>query len=154
MNRFYLDTSDRKWGAPYLRAGFFEEVFRTMKDRTLLVLARDGAGRPVAGALFFFKGENLYGRHWGARREVRNLHFELCYYQGIEFAIENGMTLFEAGAQGEHKLARGFLPSVTYSAHDIRHPAFRRAIGEYLAEERAYVAETIGMYARHDPYKS
>ena len=153
MNRFYLDTSDRKWGSPYLRAGFFDEVFRTMKDRTLFVLAGDGAGRPVAGALFFYKGKHLYGRHWGAEREVRNLHFELCYYQGIEFAIENGMTLFEAGAQGEHKLARGFLPSVTYSAHDIHHPGFRRAIGEYLAEEREYVAATVAMYSEHDPYK-
>ena len=153
MYRLYLRTLDGKWGVPYLNGEFFREVFRTMNDRILLVLARDAAGRPVAAALNFFKGRSLFGRYWGSDRGVRNLHFELCYYQAIEFAIERRMGLFEAGAQGEHKLARGFLPTLTYSAHEIRHPAFRRAIGEYIAEEREYVAETLEAYERHDPYK-
>jgi predicted N-acyltransferase len=154
MHRFYLGTFDRKWGFPYLTAGFFEEVFRTMRDRTLLVLARDeSTGRPVAGALNFFKDGALFGRYWGAAEERRNLHFELCYYQAIEFAIERRLGLFEAGAQGEHKHARGFLPSLTYSAHEIRHPGFRRAIEHYIEEEKHYVAGSLAEYALHDPYK-
>jgi uncharacterized protein len=153
MYRFYLRTLDGKWGVPYLNEAFFTEVFRTMKDRILLVLARDGVGRPVAGALNFFKGQTLFGRYWGAGEEVRNLHFELCYYQAIEFAIERGLKLFEAGAQGEHKLARGFLPSLTYSAHEIRHPGFRRAIEQYIAEEKEMLAEDAAAYLHHDPYK-
>ena len=125
-----------------------------MRDRVLLVLARDGlTRRPVAGSLFFYKGGSLYGRYWGASEQRRNLHFELCYYQGIEFAIERGLSLFEAGAQGEHKLARGFLPTLTYSAHEIRHPAFRRAIERYIAEERELLADTLAEYANHDPYR-
>jgi predicted N-acyltransferase len=133
MYRFYLATYDRKWGSPYLTEPFFREVFRTMGDRSLLVVARNGlTHRPLAGALFFFKGSSLYGRYWGASERLRNLHFELCYYQGIEFAIERRLELFEAGAQGQHKLARGFLPTLTYSAHEIRHPAFRRAIEHYV----------------------
>ena len=154
MYRFYLATYDRKWGNPYLTRAFFEEVFRTMKDRILLVLARDQrTDRPVAGALNFFKGRNLYGRYWGTVEGRRNLHFELCYYQAIEFAIERGLKLFEAGAQGEHKLARGFLPSLTYSAHEIRHPGFRRAIERYIADEREMLAEDMAAYLHHDPYK-
>lgn len=155
MYRFYLGTFDRKWGFPYLTGAFFDEVFRTMKDRVMYARALDGAtGRPIAGALFFPKRRHLYGRYWGASEDRRNLHFELCYYQGIEFAIERGMTLFEAGAQGEHKLARGFLPTLTYSAHEIGHPAFDRAIRGYIAEERKTLAGTLREYARHDPYKS
>ena len=154
MYRFYLATFDRKWGFPYLTEAFFSDVFETMRDRVLLVLARDGlTGRPLAGALNFFKGRSLFGRYWGSSEERRNLHFELCYYQAIEFAIEQGMTLFEAGAQGEHKLARGFLPTLTYSAHEIRHPGFRHAIERYIAEEREMLAETLEAYAYHDPYK-
>ncbi len=154
MHRFYVGTFDRKWGFPYLTGEFFDEVFRAMGDRILLVLARDGLSRrPVAGALFLFKGGALYGRYWGAAEQRRNLHFELCYYQGIEFAIERGIELFEAGAQGEHKLARGFLPSLTYSAHAIRHPEFKRAIEQYIATEKEMIAEDMAAYARHDPYK-
>src|ERR671916_1299095 len=154
MYRFYLSTSDRKWGSPYLTGAFFSEVFRTMGDRILLVLARDrGTGRPIAGALNFFKGRTLYGRYWGTIEERRNLHFELCYYQAIEFAIERRLALFEAGAQGEHKLARGFLPSLTYSAHAIRHPDFRRAIEDYINVEKEIIAEDMAQYAQHDPYK-
>ena len=155
MYRLYLSTLDRKWGSPYLTGAFFDEVFRTMKDRLLFVLARDeGTGRPVAGALNFYKGNTLYGRNWGAFEGRRNLHFELCYYQAIEFAIERGFDLFEAGAQGEHKHARGFLPAITYSAHEIRHKDFRRAIGRYIDEEKEWLAEAMEDYARHDPYKT
>lgn len=154
MYRFYLSTFDRKWGFPYLTGEFFEEVFRTMKDRLLFVLARNASTeRPIAGTLNFFKGDSLYGRYWGASEERRNLHFELCYYQTIEFAIERGLALFEAGAQGEHKLARGFLPTTTYSAHEIRHPVFRQAIERYISEEREYVARSVAEYNSHDPYK-
>ena len=153
MYRFYLRTFDRKWGFPYLNEAFFEEVFRTMSDRILLVLARDGAGLPIAGALNFFKGDSLYGRYWGAAQRRRNLHFELCYYQAIDFAIERRFELFEAGAQGEHKLARGFLPTLTYSAHEIRHPAFRRAIYDYIETEKEMLARTLAEYEQHDPYK-
>jgi uncharacterized protein len=154
MYRFYVGTYDRKWGFPYLTGTFFSEVFRTMRDRVLFVLARDErTRRPVAGALFFFKGRSLYGRYWGAAEERRNLHFELCYYQGIEFAIERRFELFEAGAQGEHKLARGFLPTLTYSAHEIRHPGFRHAIERYIARERELLAGTLAEYSRHDPYR-
>jgi predicted N-acyltransferase len=155
MYRFYLATFDRKWGFPYLTEAFFDEIFRTMSDRVLLVLARDRlTRRPLAGALNFLKGQTLFGRYWGAAEERRNLHFELCYYQAIEFAIERRMRLFEAGAQGEHKLARGFLPTLTYSAHEIRHPGFRYAIEQYIAEEREMLTGTVAAYARHDPYRT
>ncbi len=154
MYRFYLRTLDGKWGFPYLNEAFFAEVFRTMSDRIMLVLARDRrTGRSVAGALNFFKGRTLFGRYWGAAEERRNLHFELCYYQAIEFAIERRLALFEAGAQGEHKHARGFLPSLTYSAHAIHHPEFRRAIEDYIAMEKKLLAEDMAEYAHHDPYK-
>ena len=153
MYGYYVDTYDRKWGSPYLTGAFFDEVFRTMRDRIMLAVAREeSTRRPVAGALFFFKGKALFGRYWGATKVVRNLHFELCYYQGIQFAIERGLSLFEAGAQGEHKLARGFLPVVTYSAHEIRHPTFRRAIEHYIAEERAMISYELDEYMDHDPY--
>ena len=138
---------------PYLNRAFFDEVFRTMKDRTLLILARNRADRPVAGALFFLKDGSLFGRYWGAKEQRRNLHFELCYYQAIDFAIERGFELLEAGAQGEHKLARGFLPSLTYSAHKIRDPAFGRAIGEYIESEKQMLQNVMEEYASHDPYK-
>jgi uncharacterized protein len=153
MYRFYLGTLDTKWGFPYLNEAFFSEVFRTMSDRILLVLARDGAGRPVAGALNFYKGQALYGRYWGAAEQRRNLHFELCYYQAIEFAIERRLELFEAGAQGEHKLARGFLPSLTYSAHAIRHQGFRYAIEDYIASEKELISGRMAAYLDHNPYK-
>jgi uncharacterized protein len=154
MHRLYLATYDRKWGIPYLNGAFFAEVFRTMGDRTLFVLAHEElTQRPIAGALFYYKGRSLYGRYWGASERRRNLHFELCYYQGIEFAIERRLKLFEAGAQGEHKLARGFLPSLTYSAHEIRHPRFRHAIERYIAEEKEVVRGAMAEYAHHDPYK-
>lgn len=153
MFRFYLDTSDRKWGSPYLTGEFFEEVFETMSDRILLVSATSGEGM-LAGALNFFKGDALYGRYWGTLEDRRNLHFEVCYYQQTEFCIERGIARFEAGAQGEHKLARGFLPTTTFSAHDIHHPAFREAIERYIEDERRVVEHNIAYYMNHDPFKS
>ncbi|MGI8649219.1 MAG: GNAT family N-acetyltransferase [Rubrobacter sp.] len=152
MYRFYLDTSDRKWGSPYLTGEFFEEVFETMDDRILLVAASEGNGM-LAGALNFYKGGALFGRYWGTLEDRRNLHFEVCYYQQTEFCIERGIGRFEAGAQGEHKLARGFLPTTTYSAHEVRHPAFRSAIEGYIEEEREVVRRNIAYYMRHDPFK-
>jgi len=154
MHRFYLSTLDGKWGVPYLNRAFFEEVFKSMGERTMLVLARDGNGSPIAGALFFLKDRSLFGRYWGTVEQRRNLHFELCYYQAIDFAIERGFSLFEAGAQGEHKLARGFLPSLTYSAHKIRDPAFGSAIGEYIESEKEMLAGVMDEYASHDPYRA
>jgi uncharacterized protein len=154
MYGFYISTSERKWGSPYLNRAFFEEVFRTMPDRVLYVEARNGGGYPIAGTLNFFKGGSLFGRYWGALEARRNLHFELCYYQPFEFAIERRMGLFEAGAQGEHKLARGFLPTLTYSAHEIRHPVFRRAIERYIRQEKEIVAENVAFYEQHDPYRA
>jgi uncharacterized protein len=153
MYEFYLATLDGKWGVPYLNRAFFDEVFETMRDRTLLILARSRADRPVAGALFFLKGISLFGRYWGAAEHRRNLHFEVCYYQAIDFAIKRGFQLLEAGAQGEHKLARGFLPTLTYSAHKIRDPAFGRAIAEYIESEKRMLEGVMEKYASHDPYK-
>lgn len=134
MHAFYLATVDKKEGTAYLPEAFFTTVFRTMPDRILLATATLG-GRVVGASLSFFKGKNLYGRYWGADAEYRSLHFELCYYQTLEFALERGMERVEAGAQGPHKIQRGFLPSIVHSAHLIREPAFQRAIGAYLVEE-------------------
>jgi uncharacterized protein len=135
---FYVETGSRKWGRPYLTREFFSLVGEKMADRILLVMARR-AGRHIAGAINFIGGDTLFGRHWGAVEHHPFLHFELCYYQAIEFAIARKLRRVEAGAQGEHKLARGYLPATTYSAHYIADPALRRAIAEYLVRERAYV---------------
>lgn len=153
MYQFYLSTIDKKEAQPYLTEAFFHEIFQTMRDRILVVLACNETGMAVAGSLNFYKGQTLFGRYWGTLEERRNLHFELCYYQPIEFAIERRLALFEAGAQGEHKLARGFLPVVTKSAHRIRHPEFRRAIDQYLAQEREGIAAAVAEYGAHDPYR-
>jgi len=134
---FYIDTGSRKWGRPYLTRSFFSLVSESMRDRILLVMAKR-AGRWIAGAINFIGSRTLYGRHWGAVEHHPFLHFELCYYQAIEFAITRGLRV-EAGAQGEHKLARGYLPVTTHSAHYIADPALRRAIADYLKRERAYV---------------
>jgi len=135
---FYTDTGSRKWGRFYLTRDFFSLVGEKMADRILLVMARR-AGRYVAGAINFIGDETLFGRHWGAIEHHPFLHFELCYYQAIEFAIARKIPRVEAGAQGEHKLARGYLPTTTFSAHYIADPALRRAIDDYLVRERAYV---------------
>jgi uncharacterized protein len=150
--RFYQDTGARKWGTPYLTRSFFDEVQRTMRDDVLLVLAFDGA-RPVAGALNFIGRETLFGRYWGCIEEHPCLHFELCYYQAIDWAIAQGLSRVEAGAQGEHKLARGYLPTPVHSLHYIRDPAFRAAVARYLAEERRAVDEEIEVLTAYGPFR-
>ena len=150
---FYMDTGSRKWGRPYLTRAFFSMVGETMADRIALVMAfREG--EPIAGALNFIGRDALYGRQWGALEEVPFLHFELCYYQAIDFAISRGLSRVEAGAQGEHKIARGYLPSPVYSAHWIADPALRRPVADYLTRERAGIAHHIADMTRElSPYK-
>ena len=135
---FYMETGSRKWGRPYLTRSFYSIIGETMSDKVLLVMARRN-GRYIAGAINFIGGDALYGRHWGAIEHHPFLHFELCYYQAIDFAIQHKLARVEAGAQGEHKLARGYMPVTTHSAHYITDPALRRAIADYLKRERAYV---------------
>ena len=137
---FYMETGSRKWGRPYLTRAFYSEIGRTMADDVLLVMAKRN-GRWIAGAINFIGSDTLFGRHWGAVEHHPFLHFEICYYQAIDFAIQRGLRIVEAGAQGEHKLARGYLPQTTYSAHYIADAGLRRAIADYLKRERAYVAE-------------
>ncbi|MBX7249721.1 MAG: GNAT family N-acetyltransferase [Caulobacteraceae bacterium] len=141
---FYMDTGERKWGRPYLNRLFFSLIGERMADRIALVMARRD-GRWIAGALNFIGGETLYGRQWGAIEHRPFLHFELCYYQAIDFAISRGLKRVEAGAQGQHKLARGYLPRPVYSAHWIEHPGLRAAVAEYLSRERPAVEAEMGM---------
>ena len=133
---FYMDTGSRKWGRPYLTRAFFDRIGATMAERVLLVMARQG-GRYVAGAINFIGDDALYGRNWGAIVERPFLHFEICYYQAIDFAIRRGLGRVEAGAQGEHKLSRGYRPVATYSAHEFADVRMQRAVADYLARERA-----------------
>jgi predicted N-acyltransferase len=149
---FYQDTGSRKWGRPYLTRRFFSLVGEAMADRILLVMARR-AGGYIAGALNFIGDDALYGRHWGAVEEHPFLHFELCYYQAIDFAIQRGLKRVEAGAQGEHKLARGYRPVLTYSTHDLADPALRRAVAAYLESERLYVAEEARALDDFTPFR-
>jgi predicted N-acyltransferase len=135
---FYMDTGARKWGQPYLNRRFFSLLGERMADRVLLVMARRG-GRWIAGALNLIGGDCLYGRNWGCLEMVPFLHFELCYYQAIDFAIERGLARVEAGAQGQHKIARGYLPTAVYSAHHIADPALREPVARYLEQERRSV---------------
>ncbi len=149
---FYMDTGGRKWGHPYLAREFFSRVGQSMAGQTLLVMAKRG-GRYIAGALNFFGGGVIYGRNWGCTEFVPFLHFEACYYQAIEFAIVHRLRKVEAGAQGEHKLLRGYLPAPTYSAHYIAHPGLHRAVDDYLQREREAVAEHIEELAEHGPFR-
>jgi predicted N-acyltransferase len=149
---FYMDTGSRKWGSPYLTRSFFSQIGATMADRILLVLAKR-KGRYIAGALNFIGDDALYGRNWGAIEERQFLHFELCYYQAIEFAIKRGLKRVEAGAQGEHKLARGYRPVPTFSAHELADRRLSTAVADYLAREREAVKETIAFYDEHAPFK-
>jgi len=149
---FYMETGSRKWGRPYLTRAFFSLVGESMRDQILLVMAKR-AGRFIAGALNFIGSETLYGRNWGAIEHHPFLHFEVCYYQAIEFAIAHKLARVEAGAQGEHKLARGYLPSTTYSAHFIADAGLRRAIADYLVRERAYVAAAGEELAACGPFR-
>jgi uncharacterized protein len=149
---FYMDTGSRKWGRPYLNRVFFSLLHQAMADRCLLVLAKR-SGRYVAGALNLIGGDCLYGRYWGAIEHHPCLHFEICYYQAIEFAIRHGLKRVEAGAQGEHKLARGYMPTPSYSLHWIKDTGFRKAVARYLEEERSYVAEQREALAEYGPYR-
>ena len=149
---FYQDTGSRKWGAPYLTRSFFSMIGETMGDRILLILAFR-AGRPIAGALNLIGGDALYGRYWGAAEHHEFLHFEACYYQAIEFAIARGLDRVEAGAQGPHKLARGYLPSLTHSAHYIADPRLAHAVADYLERERRAIAEDSELLAEHSPFR-
>src|SRR6476659_1637008 len=137
---FYMETGSRKWGRPYLTRKFFSLIGESMARDVLLVMAKRN-GRWIAGAINFIGSDTLFGRNWGAVEHHPFLHFEVCYYQAIDFAIQRGLRIVEAGAQGEHKLARGYLPQTTYSAHFIADADLRRAIADYLKRERAYVAE-------------
>jgi uncharacterized protein len=149
---FYMETGSRKWGRPYLTRPFFSLIGETMRDRVLLVMAKR-AGRWIAGAINFIGSETLFGRHWGAVEHHPFLHFELCYYQAIDYAIAHKLARVEAGAQGEHKIARGYMPTTTYSAHYIADPALRRGIADYLKRERAYVAAVGDELAAAGPYR-
>jgi predicted N-acyltransferase len=149
---FYMETGSRKWGRPYLTREFFSIVGEKMRDRILLVMARR-TGRWIAGAINFIGADTLYGRNWGAVEHHPFLHFELCYYQAIDYAIAHKLKRVEAGAQGEHKLSRGYLPHTTYSAHFIANPALRRAVAEYLSRERIYVQAAAEDLAAAAPFR-
>lgn len=150
--RFYQDTGSRKWGTPYLTRQFFDIAHETLRDDMALVLAgRDGQW--VAGALNFIGADTLYGRYWGCIEHHLCLHFELCYYQAIDIAIARGLGTVEAGAQGEHKLARGYLPTATWSLHWMRDEGFARAVGDYLQAERDAVDQEIEILTEYGPFK-
>jgi uncharacterized protein len=149
---FYLDTANRKWGRPYLNREFFSRLSENIPDNLLLIMAKRD-GRYIAGALNLIGGNVLYGRYWGATEYHKFLHFELCYYQAIDFAIQHGLSKVEAGAQGDHKLSRGYVPVVTNSMHWIVNPSFRDAIKKYLAEERKAVGRDIEYLKELTPFK-
>jgi uncharacterized protein len=149
---FYMETGSRKWGRPYLTRPFYSLVSQTMRERIVLIMAKRG-GRWIAGAINFLGSHSLFGRHWGAIEHHPFLHFELCYYQAIDYAIAHKIPRVEAGAQGEHKIARGYLPTTTYSAHYIADPALRRAIADYLVRERAYIAAAGAELATFAPFR-
>lgn len=152
MYRFYLDTVSKMGGYAYLTPEFFKKVFDTMSERILLILATNDSGVPVAGALNFMGESKLYGRYWGCIEDYRFLHFELCYYQGIEFAIENRFSTFEAGAQGEHKFQRGFLPHLTYSSHFIQNQLFKTAVDDFIEVEKNQIGQVFEYYREKTPY--
>jgi len=149
---FYQDTGNRKWGIPYLNRRFFSLIGETMPERILLILCKR-AGNYIAGALNFIGGDTLYGRYWGALEYHPFLHFETCYYQAIDYAIAHGLKRVEAGAQGEHKLARGYLPQTTYSLHYLAHPGLRKAVAAFLDQEREAVAEEGEILRRMAPFR-
>jgi len=153
MWAFYQDTGSRKWGRPYLTREFFDLVGERMGDAVLLFLAFRSE-QPIAGALNFVGNDTLYGRYWGASEEVPFLHFELCYYQAVEWAIDHRLQCVQAGAQGEHKVARGYEPVVTRSAHFIPNPSFREAVAQFLEAEREGVAAEVEWLRRDLPYRS
>ena len=149
---FYMDTGSRKWGTPYLTRKFFTLLHETMADRVLLIMAKR-EGRYIAGALNLIGDDALYGRNWGCIEEHPFLHFEVCYYQAIDFALSRGLKRVEAGAQGEHKLLRGYEPIETFSAHAIADPRLGKAVADFLRHERLEMAEVIEAYAEHTPFR-
>jgi uncharacterized protein len=149
---FYMDTGSRKWGRPYLTREFYSLIGERMPEDILLVMAKHN-GRYVAGAINFIGSETLYGRHWGCIEDHPFLHFEVCYHQAIDFALAKGLKRVEAGAQGEHKLARGYLPVTTHSAHYVAHAGLRHAIGDYLARERDDVEHMNEILSEHSPFR-
>jgi len=149
---FYMDTGGRKWGTPYLTRAFFDILGRTMAEKVVLVMA-EADGRPVGGALNLKGDDTLYGRYWGCLESHAFLHFEACYYQAIDHAIEHGLARVEAGAQGDHKIQRGYLPVKTYSAHWIVDPNFRRAVDNYLKQERPAVEQEIAGLMQYSPFR-
>ena len=152
--RFYVDTYDRKWGAPYLTREFFETITARLSDRVVLVMAwRDG--RRIAGALNFRGADALFGRNWGCEEDHDFLHFECCYYQAIEYAIAHGLARVEAGTQGPHKVQRGYLPARTYSAHWFNNDAFAQAVADFTRREQGAIEDEMGFVtAHHSPYRS
>jgi hypothetical protein len=150
--QFYQDTGARKWGTPYLTRKFFEIAHETLRDDFLLILAMDG-NEPVAGAVNLIGASALFGRYWGCTEDHPCLHFELCYYQAIDYALAHGLSRVEAGAQGEHKLARGYLPVATHSLHWVRDPGFAEAVAQYLRAEGAAVEEDIEILTSYGPFR-
>ena len=150
--RCYLDTGSRKWGSPYLTREFFSLIGERMASSVLLVICRRGT-REIAAAINFVGGGALYGRNWGCIEDHEFLHFEACYYQAIEFAICHGLERVEAGAQGAHKIARGYVPSLTYSAHWVAHQGLRAALEDYLSHERGYVQDHLHELLDHVPFR-
>lgn len=148
---FYVDTGARKWGTPYLNREFFSLICQTMPDSILLAFAYQD-DIPIAGALNFVGANAIYGRHWGCSQDIKNLHFELCYYQAIDYAIEHGLDYVEAGAQGQHKIARGYVPTKTYSAHWLSDPEFQQAVAHYLEGERMQIGLEVKALYEHTPY--
>jgi len=149
---FYMDTGSRKYGRPYLTRGFYSLIGQTMPDQCLLIMCKR-AGRYIAGAINFIGGDTLYGRHWGCVEDHRFLHFEVCYYQAIEFAITHKLKYVEAGAQGPHKLARGYVPVTTHSAHFLRDQGLSDAVADYLEQEKRYVQRENDILEQHTPFK-
>jgi predicted N-acyltransferase len=149
---FYMETGSRKWGRPYLARSFYSIVGEKMRDKILLVMAKRN-GRYIAGAINFIGADALFGRHWGCTEQHAFLHFEVCYYQAMQFAIERKLARVEAGAGGEHKVTRGYMPTTTYSAHYIADPRLRRAIDDFLSHERAHVQAEIEEYAEAAPFR-
>ncbi len=152
MARFYQSTFDEKWGTATLNAGFFKQVAKALPDQIVLVLA-DKGDQCIAGSLMYRSDTTLYGRYWGCDEEIDKLHFEACYYQGIEYCIKQGLELFEPGAQGEHKIARGFLPTLTQSSHWLTENPYQQNIKKYTEHERQAIAGYIQDCNRHSPYK-
>lgn len=151
--QFYVDTSSRKWGRPYLTREFFSLISQSMADDILLIMAKRD-GRYIAGAINFIGSDCLYGRHWGCVEDHPFLHFEICYHQAIDYAIKHGLSRVEAGAQGQHKLARGYLPVTTYSVVYIPHEGFRNAVGDYLTHERQEIGEIGEILKTRSPFKA